>query len=76
MPTHDTPKATKVHIIKKGTLIGTTGPTRPLAGEDLEKERTARRLRAHLADRERYRRWLAGEPEDPELARWHANDEI
>lgn len=73
MPTHDTPKATKVRIIEKGTFVGTPGP---LAGEDLENERMARRLRAHLADRERYRRWRAGEPEDPELARWHADDEI
>ena len=73
MSTHDTPKATKVRIIEKGALVGTPGP---LAGEDLENERKARRLRAHLADRERYRRWQAGEPEDPELARWHADDEI
>ena len=57
-------QAPKVHIIEKAAFIGTPGP---LTGEDLENERTARRLLAHLMDRERYRRWRAGEPEDPEL---------
>ena len=46
MPPHDPRKPPKVHIIEKAAFIGTPGP---LTGEDLENERTARRLLAHLA---------------------------
>ena len=62
-----------LRTVDEGELVAIPGP---LTGEALEKERQARRLRAHLLERERYRRWQAGEPEDPELARWHADDEI
>lgn len=73
VPWDERPGATKVRIIDKGALVTTPGP---LSGKDLEAEQQARRLRGHFVQRERYRRWRAGDPEEPELARWHANDEI
>ncbi len=55
------------HIVNEAGFVSTPGQ---LDGEDLKRAREARRLRAHLQERERYRAWQDGEPEDPELAFW------
>ena len=73
MANDDMPKTTRIEIIDKASFANIPGR---LMGEAVENESKARRLRAHLFQRDRYQRWRANEPEDPELARWHANDEI